>query len=149
MRGDRRSLQGAVIAPSRPGSDRGRKDWLEVVTALRHHSANGLQLALGWAQLGEAELARTALERLVREEALLSALLHSAEPGVQRAFLRLYREAECLGRGLELSGDPASVAAGALSGLVPELRRELRAGGARGIRIHCADGAARLECWEV
>ncbi len=54
---------------------------LRAVRAARHRTANALQVAFGWAQLEEPQKVRESLERIVREEALLSALGRSGDEG--------------------------------------------------------------------
>ena len=117
---------------------------LGALRAVRHRTANQLQVAFGWAQLGEAEGAREALERLVAEEALLSALSRSGDEAEQMDFWQVFAAAERAGQALSFRGRAADVAPGALRELLPRLRAGLARGAAR-VRVEVrADGTAAV-----
>ncbi len=92
---------------------------------MRHRVANALQVAFGWAQLGEGQKAQEALERVVREEALLSALSHAGDPEEQYALWQLLADAEEAGQPLAWQGEPGSVRPDALRHLLPQMRQAL------------------------
>ncbi len=87
---------------SRPGP--AQASWLDVFRALRHRTLNRLQVAHGWAQLGEEEAARAALEEYLLEEQRLTALLSSVSRRDQRMLLTLLARCEREGRPLRITG---------------------------------------------
>lgn len=104
---------------------------LRALRAVRHRTANALQVALGWAQLGEGDRAAEALARIVGEEALLSALGRTGSDREQYAFWQLFADAEEQGRPIALRGDPLSLQRGALAeatGCLAEALRQPRRG---------------------
>ena len=103
----------------------GRRAALRAVRAVRHRVANALQVAFGWAQLGEGEKSQAVLERLVREEALLSALGRAGGAEEQFALWQLLADAEEMGQPLAWQGDPATVQRDTLNDLLPKLRAAL------------------------
>ena len=117
---------------------------LRAVRAVRHRTANALQAAYGWAQLGDEERTRLSLERLVREEALLSALSRSGREAEQFRLWQLLADAEQAGRRIAFWGEAANVRPGMLTALLPQLAQALAEGGPGGLRITCGDAGVML-----
>lgn len=118
---------------SRPGP--AQAAWLDVYRALRHRTLNRLQVAYGWAQLGEGEAARAALEEYLLEEQRMSALLSSLSRRDQRLLITLLARCERQGRQVRLTGaarrcEPQQAALG-----VQELRRAIAANGPGALEI--------------
>ncbi len=99
----------------------GRRAALRAVRAVRHRVANALQVAFGWAQLGEGGKSQAVLERLVREEALLSALGRAGGAEEQYALWQSLADAEEMGQPIAWQGDPGSVRGDTLGDLLPKL----------------------------
>ncbi len=117
--------------------------WLNVYRPLRHHVLNRLQVAYGWAQLGEGEEARAALEDYLQEEQRLSALLSSLGRRDQRALLTLLARCEREGRPWRLSGPALSLPKAAAAAAVAALRREMERGPGP-IEIALAEDGVRI-----
>lgn len=78
-----------------------------VFHALRHHEMNRLQIALGWAQLGEIAQVRETLEAHVLEQSVLRGLLGGASPRQQARILCALAALERHGQCVELRGETA------------------------------------------
>ena len=115
-----------------------RRAALRAVRAVRHRVANTLQVASGWAQLGEGEKAQEVLARMVREEALLSALGRAGDEAEQYALWQLLADAEEAGQPLAWRGEPGDIGPRTLQGLLPQLRRALADRRAGVLLIACA-----------
>ncbi len=98
---------------------------LRAVRAARHRAANALQVAAGWAQLGEGRKTQQVLERIVREEALLSALGRAGSEDEQYTLWQLLADAEETGQQLAWRGEPADVGPATLERLLPQLSQAL------------------------
>ena len=117
---------------------------LRAVRAARHRTANALQVAFGWAQLGEPQKVRESLERIVREEALLSALGRSGDEGQQYAFWQLMADVEESGRHLAFFGRPGAIGPAALGELLPQLAAALQAGRTDALAVTCGEDGITL-----
>ncbi len=113
--------RGVLTALDYQGPEEQRHAGLRAVRAVRHRTANALQVAFGWAQLGEEGKARDCLERMVREEALLSALGRSGDDAQQHALWQLMADAEEAGQALAFRGEPRTVRPGMLRDVVAQL----------------------------
>ena len=123
--------------------------WVDVFRALRHRTLNRLQVAYGWAQLGEEEAARAALEEHLLEEQRLSALLASGDSPQQDTLLRLLAQCERDGRVVRLRGDAAAIGAPALQDLLSALRSAIESGGGEPLEIALTVDGARVVRGEV
>ncbi|MDA8345704.1 MAG: hypothetical protein M0Z66_09505 [Thermaerobacter sp.] len=127
---------------SRPGPVQAA--WVDVYRALRHRTLNRLQVAHGWAQLGEGDAAREALEEYLLEEQRLSALLSSASGRQQRALLTLLAHCERKGRPVRLTGTAQTLGPAAIADMLGDLQRAVRSGDGAPIEIALAGGAVRV-----
>lgn len=136
--------RGALTALAHQGLSEDRRAGLRAVRAARHRMANALQVAFGWAQLGEAEKVQDSLERIVREEALLSALSRSADEEQQDALWQLMADAEEAGQALAFSGQPGEIRPGMLQDLVPQLRQALAERRAGTLMVACGEDGVKV-----
>ena len=119
-----------------------------MLRAARHRVANALQVASGWAQLEETERALAGLERIVREEALLSTLTRSASEEQQWAFWQILADAEEAGLRIAFGGAAEHVRPQTLAEVLPVLR-EAVGGGRRGaFAVVCAADGVHLDWHE-
>jgi hypothetical protein len=131
---------------SRPGP--AQASWLDVFRALRHRTLNRLQVAHGWAQLGEEEAARSALEEYLLEEQRLSALLASATRRDQRTLLTLLARCERAGRPVRLTGAVRTYGRAEAAAGVTALQRIVAGNGREAVEIALQSEGVRVQVIE-
>lgn len=97
-----------------------------VYRSLHHREMNRLQVALGWAQLGEVESVRTVLEEHVHEMSLLRCLLGAATACQQTRILRMLARLELHGQVVELRGAERALARTDVARFLRGIRRARR-----------------------
>lgn len=93
-----------------------------VYRSLRHKEMNRLQVALGWAQLGEVREVREALEAHVQEQILLHSILQGATLRQQAQIIRLLAHLERSGQAVSLQGAPRTATRAEASRVIAGLR---------------------------